>query len=597
MKPDIQTLQDTFKIGYDNFEESRKEAEEVFDLYHNRQYSAIQEAILEARGQPKETYNVIKMFSRMFLGYLNSVVNDIKINPRQQSDIYTASILNDLVSYTIYNNNFTAEAEKIKLDGLLAGLMCAYEKVVKTGEKDPLGNDKYEIELCHIPCQEIILDPYSRKEDYSDARFIHRYKWVTEEDVINNFGSGKLSELQANVNMSEVPEADLTETFKGGFQGKYKMHNMYLVVHSIIKDKDTTWSVFWCDNVILDKKEIPYDRVKFPYRVQKINYSNITEYYGLFRDVVETQKAINQALLKIQTLVNTKKVFVETTAVDNMQNFANDMSKVNGIIPVKSIAGILVDSQTKEISDQYIIIDKAVERIKALLAINDSFLGMAPASDSGKKVAIQQNASVVALRYLTTNIESFYKLLGTDILYLIQQYFTYYDVIGIADEYAGMKWLEINRPEPKIDPRTGQPIPANNIWGYEPLLEESIDVRTGKPKKDRNGNLVMQPVPTRESDIQFTKADVIVQSVAYNDELQQNQQLLDSVLNGNLGQFLMQVNPAGYLQIASRAILNLKSKVSPELAEIMSQTSSMITQQQQMQQQMLMQQQMNGGMQ
>lgn len=591
MKPDIKTLQDTFKIGYDNFEESRKEAEEVYELYHNRQYSVIQEAILASRGQPKETYNVIKMFARMFIGYLDSVVNDIKITPRQQNDIYTASVLNDLVSYTIYNNNFSVEADKVKLDGLLSGLMCVYEKVVKTGEKDPLGNDKYEIELQHIPSYEIILDPYSRKEDYSDARFIHRYKWVTEEDVINNFGSAKLSKLAANINTSEIPNADLTETFKGGFSGKYKIHNMYLVIHSIIKDKDKTWSVFWSGDEILDKQEIPYDRVKFPYRVQKLNYSNTTEYYGLFRDIIETQKAINQALLKIQTLVNTKKIFVNKNAVDNMQNFANEVSKVNGIIPVKDITGILIDSQNKEIADQYVIIDKAVERIKSVLSINDSFLGMANASDSGKKVAIQQNASVVALRYLTTNIESFYKLIGTDILYLIQQYFTYYDVIGVADEYAGMKWLEINRPEPKIDPRTGQPIPANNIWGYEPLLEESIDLRTGKPRKDKNGNLIMQPVPTRESDIQFTKADVIVQSVSYNDELQQNQQILESVLNGNLGQFLMQVNPAGYLQIASLSILNLKSKVSPELAEIMSQTAGMITQQQQqMQQQMLMQQ-------
>lgn len=592
MKTDIKTLQDTFKIGYDNYAESRLEAEEVYDLYHNRQYSKIQEAILNSRGQPKETYNVIKMFARMFIGYLNSVVNDIKITPRQQNDIYTASVLNDLVSYTIYNNNFSVEADKIKLDGLLSGLMCVFERVVKTGEKDPLGNDKYEIHLEHIPSYEIILDPYSRKEDYSDARFIHRYKWVTEEDVITNFGAGKLAKLQANVNTSDIPTADLSETFKGGFNGKYKIHNMYLIVHSIVKDKDKTYSIFWSDDEILDKQEIPYDRVKFPYRVQRLNYSNTTEYYGLFRDIVETQKAINQALLKIQTLVNTKKIFVNKNAVDNMQNFANEVSKVNGIIPVKDINGILIDSQNKEIADQYIIIDKAIERIKSVLSINDSFLGMANASDSGKKVAIQQNASVVALRYLTTNVESFYKLIGTDILHLIQQYFTYYDVIGIADEYAGMKWLEINRPEPKIDPNTGQPIPANNIWGYEPLLEESTDLRTGKPKKDKNGNLIMQPVPTRDSDIQFTKADVIVQSVSYNDELQQNQQILEGVLNGNLGQFLMQVNPAGYLQIASLSLLNLKSKVSPELAEILSQTAGMITQQQQqMQEQLAMQQQ------
>ena len=52
MKVDIETLQDTFKIGYETFEESRIKAAEVIDLYHNRQYTAEQRNILQVRGQP-----------------------------------------------------------------------------------------------------------------------------------------------------------------------------------------------------------------------------------------------------------------------------------------------------------------------------------------------------------------------------------------------------------------------------------------------------------------------------------------------------------------------------------------------------------------
>lgn len=597
MKPTIENLKDTFKIGYENFAESRAEAEEVYDFFHNRQYSDTHIAILNKRGQPVETYNVIKMFGRMFLGYLGSVINDIKIIPRQQNDIYTAAILNDLVTYTLQQNNFSEEANKVKLDGILSGLMCVFEKVEKTGETDMFGNPLFEIKLQHIPSHEIILDPQSRSEDYSDAKFIHRYRWISEEDFINNFGKDKLDEVEANINQTEVPEADLSYTYNTSFMGKYKRHNNYLVIHTIMKDYDDkkgviSYSVFWCGDVILDSQEINYDKVKFPYRVQKLSYSNRPEYYGLFREIIETQKAINQALLKIQTMANTRLVFVQKKAVDNLRNFTDKVSSVNAVIEVNDLNGIKIENQTRDIAQQYAIIDKAMERIKAILSINDSFLGLAYASDSAKKVQVQQQASIVALKYLISSIESFYRLLGYDIIYLIQQYFTATQTLSIVDEYAGQRFFTINQPIPRIDRTTGLPM-INADGSFVPLMEEVLDNK-GNPVEDDNGNILVRPIPTRESDIQFTKADVIVESVAYNDDLAQNQQILNDLLNGNMGQFLMQTNPAGYAQIASLSIKNLKARVSPEIAEILSNTGQMIQQQQAMaQQQAMMMQQAN----
>ena len=68
MKAVIDDLKDSFKIGYEAFYKSRVEAQNVWNLYHNRQYNDDQIATLENRGQPKETFNVIKMFARMLVG-------------------------------------------------------------------------------------------------------------------------------------------------------------------------------------------------------------------------------------------------------------------------------------------------------------------------------------------------------------------------------------------------------------------------------------------------------------------------------------------------------------------------------------------------
>lgn len=585
MKTDIETLQDTFKIGYDSYLESRLEALNVMDKYHNRQYTSEQLHILAERGQPAETFNIIKMFGRMLLGYYSTVINTIKVNPVQVDDIQTSAILHDLVNQTFRVNNFVSEGDSIKLDCILTGLMCSYVNVIETGEKDEFGRPKYKIELNHVPSMEIVLDPMSRLDNYSDARFIHRFKWIPEEELNKQFGASTSQKLHQYENHLDIQEAEFEYKYNTRFQGKYREHNNYLVVHTVIvDDNDKWWSIFWSGDLELSRNEITYKEVKNPYRVQKLNTSNKVEHYGIFREVLQTQDAINQALLKIQLMVNTQKVFVEHTAIDNLANFTNQVNRVNAIIPVKSLAGIKVENLTREVLDQYTIIDKALDRIQRVLGINDSFLGMAYASDSGTKVKLQQNASVVALRYVTAKVESFYRLLGWDILNLIKQYYTAHDVIRIADTYEGQKWLEINAPlqvpTGNIDPRTGQP-------EMRMVYEEVVNPENNEPIVAEDGSIVMAPIPTADTEIAFTKADIEVDTVAYNDEDERNQVMLEQFINGPIGNMLSQVNPVGYFKAGELAIRNIKSKYSLEIGNILNETVQMLSGNQQAQQQMM----------
>ena len=583
MKTDILSLRDSFKISEEVFEQSRYEALRAFDMYHNRHYTAQQEYVLENRGQPKETFNIIKLFSRLLLGYYSTVVNNIKVNPIQFEDIETAAILNDLVDNTFRFNNFISEGEKIKLDGMLAGLMCSYTEVLETGETDEFGRPKYDIKLSHVPALEIALDPMSKKDDYSDARFIHRYKWIDEEQAINRWGEAKIKKLQEYYNHLEIDEAEFEYQYNERFTGRYKVHDNYLIVHTIVTDNDgKVWSIFWCDEEELERKEVTFKKVANPYRVQKTHTSNRAEYYGIYRDVMESQHAINQAVIKIQTMVNTLKALVEETAVENMENFTNQFSRVNAVIPVKQLQGIKIENLSKDVLDQYTIVDKALDRIQRVLGINDSFLGLAYASDSGSKVKLQREASVIALRYLTSRIENYYRLLGWDVMHLIQQYYTAHDVVRIVDNYEGQKWLEINRP---LTIPTGQVDEFGNPQ-MRLVFEEVLDPENNEPLTDENGAYIMAPIPTKDTEIAFTMADISVETIAYNDEDERNQIMLDSFLNGPVGNMLSQINPVGYFKAANLSIKNVKSKYSLEMAGILEETAQMLGANPQAQQQM-----------
>jgi len=569
-------LQDTFKIGYTDFVASRNEAKTVWDLYHNRQFTAEQLLVLANRGQPAETFNIVKLFTRMLMGYYSTVINTVKTNPKGIEDVPTASLLNDVLNYTMRENNFiSSEGEKVKLSAIVSGLMCVYVDVQDTKEKDEHGRTIKKIVLEHVPESEIILDPMSRRDDYLDARFIHRFKWVTEDQIVKLWGKKALEELTEYYNFTYESDADWSATGRDWEVGRHRIHNNYLVVHSVVKDTDgKTWSVIWNDNFILEKKELTFKEVPFSYRVLKTHTSEKAEYYGIFREIIETQKAINQALIKLQLLVNTQKAFVQDGAVKNLAEFTNAFNRVTAVIPVQELAGIKIESLSREAIEQYQIIDKALNRVQRVLGINDSFLGMAFASDSGRKVKLQKDSSVVSLRYLTGRIELFYRFLGWDIANLIKQYYTSHQVLRIADDAAGERWIEVNKPMQSFTGQTdaqGQPI-------MQTEYEEVLHPESGQPEVDDNGNRIMAPIPEPGTELAYTKVDLEVESNSFNDEDEKNQLMLEQVLAGAVGQMLAQVNPAGFFKAAGLSMKTMKTKNSPEIAAIMEQTAQMLQQ-------------------
>lgn len=579
MQTDIKTLQDTFKISFDAYEDSRTEAEEVSNMFHNRQYTMEQLAILANRGQPAETFNVVKLFGRLLLGYYSTVVNTVKVSPKHWKDVLTASLLNDVVDYTMRTNHMETEGDKIKLDGLLTGLMCSYTDVEDTTTKDRFGRVIRKVVISHVPAAEIAIDPLSRLEDYSDARYLHRFKWVSEEQIKKLFPKKKkaIEVLMAYQNHLLISDAEFEKSFGPHFVGRYKIYNNYLLVHSVIEDDDgKVWSVYWCADEELSREEVTYKEVKFPYRVHKVHTSDRTEFYGIFREVIESQKAINQALCKIQLMVNTQKAFVERKALDGtLDEFTDAFNRVNAVIPVKSLSGVKVESLTREVLDQYTIVDKAFSRIQRVLGVNDSFLGQAFASDSGRKVKLQQNSTILALRYISVRIEQFYRLMGWDIVNLVKQYYTAEQALRITDDSVGERWIQINQP---MQMWTGK-FDANKQPVMDYVWHEQLDPATNKPMKDDKGNMIVAPVPSRETEIAFTDVDVDIDSTVYNDEDEKNQLLIETFLQGNVGSMLSQVNPAGFLKVAGLAIKSMKTKHSIDIYEILNQTAEAMSQQ------------------
>ena len=564
MKLDIENLIQSLKLGYEASYSSRNEGEYIQDLYHGRQFTDEQLSVLQERGQPAEMFNIIRLFTRQLIGYYSTTINTVKAVPRQHNDIVTAGLLNDTVEYVNGVNHWDAEGDKLKQDLFLTGLMVSYNEVIEDGTTDEFNRKIYKIVKRHIPSGEVILDPNSVATDYSDARFIHRFKWLNKDQIVSLFGEDKTADMEQWYNFTDIEQADYAYNKVGSSQfGGFRYYEEYLVLHTIATDDSgDMYSIYWSGTKILQKEKIPYLEVTNPYTVVKLHDSNKSEYYSMFRDVAPSQLAINQAIIQLQLMSNTNKVLVEDGAVRDLDDFATTFARVNSVIGVNKLRGIRVENMSGEIQHQYLIIDKAFNRIQQVLGINDSFLGMAYAGDSGRKVKLQQNATIMALRYINNKLELFYRLDGWKTISLIKQYFKATQIMRIVDESVGERWIEINTP-------------LVNDKG-EIVLEEDIDPETGKPNLDKYGNIILAPVNDIDTTLEFTQVDITVETVAYNDEDERSQLLLETFIGGNTGQALMQVNPMGFFKIASLNIKSMKSKYSPDIANILEETANML---------------------
>jgi hypothetical protein len=416
----------------------------------------------------------------------------------------------------------------------------------------------------------------AKRDDMKDARFIHRFKWLPEEMIRETWGEDKLKELTEYYNALEGdPTAEWWDEYDSEAVGKYRQWNNYQVVHSVVKYKKKWYECVWSNDTMLEKKEVTFKKSVLPYRAIKLYEDEKAGYYGAFREVVETQKAINQAIVQIQQLINTSKAFVETNAVDDIEEFKKTFNMVNSIVQVTDLQGVRVEDMSKDIAAQYSIISEALTRIKAVLGINDSFLGQAFASDSGRKVGIQKQSTASQLSILTDRIKYQHKMVGWDIVNLIQQYWFAERIIAVSDPVNGLRYIQINKPllmpTGEIDPTTGMPV-------TKVIYEPEENPETGKYLKDKQGNIILTPLNDPDTDIKYAEVDLKVVASQTNNAEERNQLLLETVVNGPVGQALLQMNPAGYLQASAMMIQESGTKHSPAIAKILVDTASLIQQ-------------------
>ena len=580
-------------------------------MYHEKHFTYEQLAYLQEQKIPPTIFNAVKYFANRILGFMSSTVNTVKITAQQIEDIPIAAINHDMVNYIYRMNGWdTVKGQSAITQYLLTGIFCVSCMPVKSGKVDQFGRPQYEIEIENVSVYDIILDPASKKSDYSDARFIHRRMLMTKDEMMLQFPD-KHEEIAAlnPGNDSVGSDYGYHNRFTENNYGYTPNNGLYDVVHSVIVDnkqtndeteldtysgetnnprKERIWSIYWCGDQILQEKEITYREVRFPYVVYKLHEENIeNEFYGIFRGIVPMQKAINSAIIATHRVINTAKKFVAPNAVKDLNKFAEQLSNPDeSIIEVDKIEGIIdaFGSQAQEAQNQLLILNNDINLLREQLGINLAFIGDAPASDSGRKVQIQREASIAALNSIQRRIQQPYRVMGRNICKYISQYYRATQVFNIVERDVAQRWVEINSPaliavrEPVImqapngevylDHQSGPQILDENgepVFRYH--FEQAIDPETNEFMVGEDGETIWAPVPTLGSEIRNFDPDIIVDSTAYDNEQQVAIDFAHNLLNSAAGTLLAQVDPAAYLEVFAELARGAKTLATSKVAD------------------------------
>lgn len=601
----IDNLRNLAQWSHRIYQKSYVEAVKAHNYYHGDQLSQFRMDTLDEAGIPYQKKNLVKKFTNLITGRATTIVNTTVVKAQREQDVELATILNNIVNFDYRRNAFdTDQGREVYKQGILTGLFSVLRHPVDTGERDEFRRPVWGNLIEYVPAYQLILDPNSDRFDYSDAEWVMRVQWLSENQMKKSFPDINLDDYDRGTNTIQGDVANYLDASDGTISDEYcSRADMFNVVHTVIVDGETTnnneekidkvWSIYWCGDKEIKREEISYRDVKFPYLIFKLHSEDRrNDFYGLYRDCFPHQDSVNDGMLSLHHLLNTGKWFVGPGAFEDIQQAGIEATSPNvRFIQVKDMSQIKDAVTQQDVNNQLAIIQFHEEAFESQLGVNQAFLGAASPGDSGRKLQIQKEATITALNPTEGRLQQFYRQLTRDLCAFISQYYTFHQVYNVSDKELVDRFIEINKPvEILVDSRNNEPIdiqetPQGFFINGQPATEQLLneiqqfgemqvqfervkDPASGKEITDDKGNPIFAPIPTRGTEIRYFRHNIIVDTAVYDNEREVANSFAMNFYNGAGGQLVAQMNPKAYLLGLAKLARGLKTHATNEVAEV-----------------------------
>lgn len=167
-----------FRAAVDHMHDWREEAQEDYDFVAGQQWTEDEKKTFEKAGRPAITVNRIKPLINVLSGYQRLNRYDIEFLPRTGDDMDLCQVRKGLTKYILDRCGYDSVESNVFLDAAIGGLGW-----FEVGYKhDPEINDG-EAYVKRVDPFGIYIDPEAHEQDFHDAKFICRGKWVSKDEL------------------------------------------------------------------------------------------------------------------------------------------------------------------------------------------------------------------------------------------------------------------------------------------------------------------------------------------------------------------------------------------------------------------------------
>lgn len=456
----------------------RERSERDRDYYDGRQITDEEAAILRKRNQPVIAFNLVKGKVDYLLGLEKNQRTDPKAFPRNPDDEESAHAATDAIRYVCDLNTMPMIASGVWENMVVEGAGGC--EVV--AEQNPAG--EIDVVVRHVPWDRMIWDPYSRRADFSDAKFKGEVLWMDEAEVLARWPDADriVAMSYDRVSMSSAwDDRPRWSVWADANRKRVRIARLYWRT----AEDDWQYATFTRGGYLDEPQPSPFQdehgRPSCPYEFQSAYINRDNWRYGVVRDLIDPQDEINLRHRKAVHLLSSRQTIAEQGAVQDVDKARQELAKPDGYLEVSPGMRFEIQ-QTGDLSAGQASLLQEAKSMFQTMGPNAAMLGKQGNSASGRAIALSQQGGAMEVGAILDLHRDWRKRVYRAIWNRVKQFWTAEKWVRVTDDESNVRFVGLNRQVVQLDPMTGQPVVAveNDVsrMFVDIVVEEGADIAT-----------------------------------------------------------------------------------------------------------------------
>lgn len=427
--------------------EARVQTQKDGDYYDGYQLTRAEKRILARRKQPDNIWNFVRLWVNGTLGVIKQGTTDPRAYPRNPQDEESADVASKTLRYIADAANFDALKIDVCKDYLVPGTGAAIVEV----------DADLKVTVTQIRHEEFFYDPRSRRQDFSDARYMGIAKWVWADDLKAEYpkmdkaiddafdGSGLVFDESLEDRPSDAGTVGWVD----------KRHKRLMKVEMYYRRGQAWWRCCFFTGGILEEAESAYKDDKGfacnPIEAQSCYVDRENNRMGIVRDMRGPQDEINKRSAKLLFELTARQVQESQPGggMGDLNVVRAEAARPDGVIP----AGWQVVPRQDIVTGQERLLQNAITQGERF-APNPAILGRQGESQSGRAQLVRQQAGLTEQAVVFGGIEEWELRCYRQMWNRARQFWTAPMWIRVTDDEGAPQFVGVNQP-----PEGAQPAP------------------------------------------------------------------------------------------------------------------------------------------